>query len=302
MHRNVEPDYSIAPQADLDAAPRPGLLLKKTYSLYQEQFRRWLAITAPTSFMAAAVLWMANREVKAILRTIPRGEAKYHIGGVIATVALRAGGYFISWLIGCFALAAVATVVSDLDGNETEAVWKRDSHQRAREHFGALALAALFTSCAFLAGLFVAAFVEFAAGRLVGWSRFSRFRYGATLIGGVVVAGIVSWLGAAIPLIVRGNTTVWAALKKSVELSSGYEGVLFLLVVQTFAGSYLAWYATYYGVRFLIPDSLRYTEWCGWVLYGVGLLAAAAVEPPIFIGFSLLADPEQLNASSLPNS
>ncbi|MGA2747015.1 MAG: hypothetical protein ABSE44_20120 [Candidatus Sulfotelmatobacter sp.] len=302
MHRNVEPDYSIAPQADLEAVPRPGFLLKKTYWLYRGQFRRWFTITAPTSFMAAAVLWMANQGVKAILRGIPQSEIRYRLGKVLATVALRAGGYFISWLIGCFALAAVATVVSDLDGNETEAVWKRDSHQRAREHFGALALAALFTSCAFLAGCALAGFVELAAARVVGWRHVFRFNYGAALVGCVVISSMVSWLGAAIPLIVRGNTTVWAALKKSVELSSGYEGALFLLVVQTFAGSYLAWYATYYGVRFLIPDSLRYTEWYGWVVYGVALLAAAAVEPPIFIGFSLLADPEQLNASSLPNS
>jgi hypothetical protein len=298
----VEPNYSIAPQADLDAAPRPGLLLKKTYSLYRGKFGRWFAITAPTSFMAAAVLWMANQQVTTILRTTPRGETHYHFGEVVATVALRAGGYFVSWLIGCFALAAVATVVSGLDGDETDSVWQHDSHQRAREHFAALALAALFTSCAFLAGIFVAAIVEFAAGRLVGRPHFSRFAHSVTLIGSVVVASIVGWLGAAIPLIVRGNTTVWGALKKSVELSSGYEGALFLLVVESFAGSYFAWYATYHGVRFLIPDSLRYTEWCGWALYGVALLAAAAVEPPIFIGFSLLADPEQLNASSLPRS
>ena len=298
----METNYSIASQVNLEGAPRPGLLLKKTYSLYRGQFRRWFAITAPTSLLATAVLWMANQQVKTILRSIPRGETRYHLGEVIATVALRSGSYFISWLLGCFALAAIATVVSGLDDDDTDAVWKRDSHQRAREHVGALALAALFTSCAFLAGLLVAAFVELAAARVVGRPHFARFNYSASLIGGVVIASIVSWLGAAIPLIVRGNTTVWAALKKSVELSSGYEGALFLLVLESLAGSYFAWYATYHGAIFLLPDYLRYTAWYGWVVYGVALLAAAAVEPPIFIGLSLLADPERLNASSLPSS
>jgi hypothetical protein len=59
------------------------------------------------------------------------------------------------------------------------------------------------------------------------------------------------------PLIVAGNTGVWAALKKSVELSNGYEGGLFWLVVQSVAGSFVVVYATYYGLRLLLPDHLR---------------------------------------------
>ena len=87
---------------------------------------------------------------------------------------------------------------------------------------------------------------------------------------------------------------------KSIKLSDGYEGSLFLLVVHSLVGSYLAWYVSYHALRFMFPDYLRHTVWYGWFAYVVGVLAAAAVEPPIFIGFSLLADPEQLNESSLP--
>jgi hypothetical protein len=123
-------------------------------------------------------------------------------------------------------------------------------------------------------------------------------------VGTIVVASIVSWFGAAIPLTLRGNTGVWAALKKSVELSSGYEGALFLLVVGSMMGPYIGWYAVHYGFRFPLPDSLRYTSWYGWFVYIVAILVSAAFEPPIFIGFSLLADPERFTAlsSSLPGS
>lgn len=298
----METNYSLASQAELGAVPRPGLLLQQVHLLYRTRFRTWFAIMAPTSLLAAAVFLLADQKIKAIFRSIPRGQVPYHFGDIAGAGVLRFGSFFLSWLLGCFALAAIATVVSGLDDNDDEAGWRHDSYQRAREHLGAIVVTALITFSAFLAGMFVAGFVELTWGRLVGWSHFSRFLYGMTLAGYVVVASIVSWLGTTIPLILRGNTTLWAALKKSVELSSGYEGALFLLVVESVAGSFVAWYATYYGLRLLFPVPLRYTFWYGWVVYLVAVLASAAVEPPIFIGFSLLAEPELLNASSLPGS
>jgi hypothetical protein len=156
--------------------------------------------------------------------------------------------------------------------------------------------------------MLLAGFVEFAAIRVARWSHFShfshfpRFVYVAGLVGIVVVAGVVSWLGTAIPLILRGNTSAWKALKRSVELSDGYEGALLLLVVETLAGSYLAIYATFYGLSFLFPDPLRNAFWYGWVVMALAIIAGAAFEAPLFIGFSLLADPQLLNTSSLPGS
>jgi len=298
----VESDYSTAPLAERDSAPRPGLLLKNVHTLYRARFRRWLSITAPTSLLAAAVLYLANQKIRSIVTTIPRGGFQVHSAEFAEVTGLRFGGFLVSWLFGCFALAAIATVVNGLDGEDADEPWKYDSHQRAREHFGAIALAALFTFCVFLAGVAVAEFVEVTAGRFFGWSRVPGFFYGAAVVGWVVVASIVSWLGTAIPLIVQGNTTSWSALKRSVELSSGYEGALLWLVVETLLGSYLAWYATYYVSRLLFPVHLRHTVWYGWVVYALAVLATAAAEPPLFIGFSLLADPEPLSAPSLPAS
>ena len=74
------------------------------------------------------------------------------------------------------------------------------------------------------------------------------------------------------------------------KLSNGYEGSLFLLVIDSVVGSYLACYAAIYGVALVFPPHLRYTSWYGWIVLLVGVLAAAAFEPPLFIGFSLLAE------------
>ena len=201
----MEANYSIAPPVEALGISRSRLLLTNVFTLYRNQFARWFAITAPTSLLAAAVLWMADQQIRAIFRSIPPLAMKYHPGALAATLTLRFGSYFTSWLLGCFALAAIATVVNDLDGEELDSVWIHDSHQRARDHFGGLVVDALFTFCVFLSALAVAGFVEFAAIRVVGWSQFSRFNYGISLAGGVVVASIVCWLGKNMPLIVAGT-------------------------------------------------------------------------------------------------
>lgn len=298
----MEPTYSIAPQAEAVGGSCPGLLLKNVYTLYRNQFPSWFGITAPTSLLATAVLWMADQRIKAIFRSIPRGQFQFHAVEIGEAGLLRYGSFFLSWLLGCFALAAIATVVSGLEADNSDAVWIHDSHERAREYVGKLLLAALFTFCAFLAGMALVLILDVAVSRVVDRSHFSRYNYAVALGGYVAVASVLSWFGMAIPLILRGNVSFWAGLKRSVELSKGYEGALFWLVVQSVAASYLAAYGTYYVFSSFFPAPLQHTIWYGGLVFIVAVLAGAAVEPPIFIGFSLLADPDQLKVSVLPGS
>ncbi len=267
----MEANYSTSPPVEILGISRSRLLLTNVFTLYRNQFANWFAITAPTSLLAAAVLWMADQRIRAITGGIPLLELKNHKGAVAAEMALRFGSYFVSWLLGCFALAGIATVPNNLEGEDADSVWRQDSHQQAREHFGGLALTALFTFCSFAAGAAVEGFVISSVIRLVGWSHFARFNYAVSFAGVVVVASIVSWLGMSIPLIVASNIGVCAALKKSVELSNGYEGSLFWLVVQSGVGSLVAGYGTYYGLRLLFPTDLQYTFWYGWLVYIVAI-------------------------------
>jgi len=285
-------NYSSVRPVELGGVPRPRLLLKDVYSLYGSQFRRWFFITAPTSLLASVVLLMADQRIRAIYRSIPRGEIQYHLSEIAETYVLRFGSFFISWFLGCFALAAIATVVNRMDRDDRNSVWVSDSHQRARERFGPLLLAACSTFGLFLVGMAVVLVVDLALLRIVAPAHFSRFNNGAVLIGSLIVASIVSWFGMAIPLMLSDDIGVWKALKRSVKLSNGYEAFLFLLVIESFVGSYVAWYAVHYGLAFLFPAQLTYTAWYGWLVYLVAVLASAAVQPPMFIGFSLLASGE----------
>jgi hypothetical protein len=297
----VDQNYIVQP-VELGGVPRPRLLLKDVYRVYTGQFRRWFGVTAPTSLLAAAVLLMADRKISEIFRSFPVTQITHHMLEVTEAGALRYGSFFISWFLGCFALAAIATVIHGLDKREGEDVWISDSFQSAREHFVPLLLAAVFTFGIFLAGMAAMEFVLFALIRAVGWARFSRFSYGASLVGVVVIASIVGWFGMAIPLILAEDLGAWTALKRSLKMSDGYEGFLSLLICESLIGSYVAGYAVHYGLTFLFPIQLRYTAWYSWVVYGVTILASAAVQPPMFIGFSLLAASEHDNSSSLPHA
>ena len=280
--------------------------LSYVFTVYTGQFRRWLGITAPTSLAAALVLLMADQQIRTIFRGIPRGQVPEHITEIAEAFILRFGGFFVAWLLGAFALGAIATAIGDLDRSEDQ-VWRHDSHQLAREHLGALFLVAGVTFCGLVAGMFAVEMVAVAIVRVAGWARFSRFNFATALVGYVIVASVLSWFGMAIPLILRGKTGVWAALKKSMQLSSGYEGFLFLLIIESLVGSYIGWYAVHYTFALLVPISFKYTTWYGWIVYFASALASAAVQPPIFIGFSLLAQQGSLqipdihvNASTTP--
>jgi hypothetical protein len=118
----VGANYSLAPQAEVGAIPRPGFVIEHVHFRYREQFLTWFAIMAPTSLLAAAVFLLVDQRVNAIFRTIPRGQAQYHLADFVEANVLRFGTFFLSWLLGCFALAAIATVMAGLDSDDSKAV------------------------------------------------------------------------------------------------------------------------------------------------------------------------------------
>lgn len=162
-------------------------------------------------------------------------------------------------------------------------------------------LIALLTFCGLVVGLLTIQVVDLALIRMFGRAHLSRFLFGLSTVEWVVVASILSWFGMAIPIILRGQTGVWSALKKSVKSSNGYEVLLFLVVVESTVGSYAAWYAVSYGLALLFPAQFRYTQWYEWVVYFVTILASAAVQPLMFIGFSLLASERNADSQLLSN-
>ncbi len=296
----MEADYSAWRPVEADLRPTSVALLHQVYSIYARQFGRWFCIVAPTSVLASLVLLIADDRIREIFKSFPLSEIAQHGIEVAQAWAWRFGSFFLAWLLGCFALAAIASVVNGFADEDTESSWHNDAYQKAREHIGALLLVALFTFIVFLVGMVLSEFIESSAVKVVGWVHYKRFAYYTGIVGYVVVASIVSWFGMAIPLIVTNGVSVWSAVKKSLELSGGFETFLFFLVIESVAGSFAAWYAVHDGLTLLLPAHFRHAEWYGWTVYGLSILAAAAIQPPMFIGFSLIAAGDFESARLVP--
>jgi hypothetical protein len=289
----LETSYSQELQSEPRVQRHPGLLLHKVHEVFRLRFWRWLGIMAPASLLSACVLLLADERIRSINRGIRRGQVLGHMGDVMVMGAVRYGSFSLTWLLGCFALAAIATVVNQLDGENEADNWRRDSYQHAREHLGSIIGIAIITFCLFLLGMVGMGFVESAAFKIFGTARFLRYNYLFWLVSYALIATVVGLLGATIPIILASDIGVRAALIKSVEMSSGYEWTLLTLVVESVLGSFLVWYLVFHGLHLLLPSALTHSPWCGWVLNLLGVLLSAAVESPLFIGFALLADPER---------
>lgn len=293
----MEPNHSSLPQAEGIKPEGFSPLFAKVQRIYIQQFREWFAITAPTSVLATVVLVEADSTIREISPRIHHFYEMLQPTALVEIFLLRFGSYFVAWFLGCFALAAIATVVSRLD-IEDENLPLRGSHQRAREHLGGIFKTAIATFIAMLIGMAILEFAILTIVKVVGYARFHLYTYPVSLIGAAIVAGIVARLGMAIPLVVRG-IGVWAALNESLKIGERHKGFLYLLLIQSLVGSYVGWYAVHY-LLLLVPYSVKMLGWYSWGVLILSALTSAAVQPPMFIGFSVLAEEGDSAGKDLP--
>lgn len=272
--------------------PSTHELLGETYKLYRASLGRWFGITAPASLLVTTILVIADQNVRSFYRSDPA-----------LAILVRFGAFFLAWLFGCLTLGAVATGVNDIvTGVEENSDWLGDGYQRARECLRPIALIAAFTLVALLFGMVLISLLAFALVRTVGRSHFGTALYWGMLVGVLMVAWLLSRFGMAIPLVIGKSIGGWRALKESVELSRGNSGYLFLLVAESVAGSFVASLAIRYAFELLrLPNAVG-AGWLPWIYYPAVALASASVQPPMFIGFSVLAyrSPDEAMLASTP--
>jgi hypothetical protein len=139
-----------------------------------------------------------------------------------------------------------------------------------------------------LLGFGVILFVDVVLVRQADRSHSLSLGYWVAVVGVLIVSYVLSWFGMAIPLALQEEISGWQAMKLSLGISNGYEGYLFVLLLESLGGSYFAALALHYGFRLLGLGHLR-GDWLGWVALSASAIASAAVQAPMFIGFTVLA-------------
>lgn len=95
----LDTNYYLQPQPS--RSPRSQDLLRRTYQLYRTNFRTWLAITAPASILATAVVIMADDKVRAISYAVSPRDYVDGWREMLEAFLIRYGAYFLAWLSGC---------------------------------------------------------------------------------------------------------------------------------------------------------------------------------------------------------
>ncbi len=213
------------------------------------------------------------------------GSLLWRLGDRALVAAFRVGGFFVAWFLSCFALAAVATVVGRLN-REEEGAWDGEVYERARARVWRLLSGAALTFLSLVMGLAVTMSIELALFFALRKGSLFRFNYFVTLIVVVLVTSAMSWQGLMFPMLVWDDVGPWRAMRRSYALAAGYRAHLASLVSESLLASYLAGLAVYYVFGF-VAQRLA-IDWAGWLIFVAAILAAAAAEAPMFIGFSTL--------------
>ena len=282
-------NYAAVPA--FDARPSSWTLLHQVYILYREHHRKFAAITIPAALFAAFAISVCHTEGAYLASRAPKGlEILYHRWQYAQILGVGAMGFFLPWFFGCFAFAATATVVRNLLSQEDGQVDIGDGYARARECILPILLFSALT--------FLIVALGFTAGTWLGGNvmvrisnhHVSRFAYWMVALAGWLLAiAFVTRYALALPSIVHKKVGALQAMRSTVALTEGYDGYLFLLAMESFVGTIVASYAAAFFVMLLLQRApLIESPWSEWIIIVAAVLASALVEPPMFIGFSLL--------------
>ena len=282
-------NYAVVPA--FDQRPSAWSLLHQVYHMYRDHHRKFAAITIPAALFAAFVLSLSRSEAVYLAHeALVHQELLYSRLHLVETQAAEILGYFLSWFFGCFAFAATADGVRALLEPGPDEIDVADAYSKARQRIGAIFVFAVLTFS-------IAAVGSIASFRIAAHLAFGtvnrNFSVPVLWILGtgccLVVYAFLTRYALAIPKLMDSQVGIWAAMKSTVTLTDGYDGYLFLLTVESIVGTAIG---AYVGAEFAIlalqRTSLAQADWTPWVIVFTAALGSAFVQPPMFIGFSLL--------------
>ncbi len=282
-------NYAAVPAPDERAST--WTLLHRVYQIYRDHHRKFAAITIPAALFAALAFSMCRTEGAYLASRAPQGlEILSHPWEYTEILAIGIMGFFIPWLFECFAFAATATVVKELLTGQQAQRDIGDGYARARQCIRPIFVFAVLTFFIVALGFSAATWLGGSVMTKIANRRASHGAYWTIALGGWLLAiAFVTRYALAIPRIVHEKVGALKAMGSTVGLTDGYDGFLFLLAIESFIGTVVASYIGAALVLLVIQAGhLTQYAWAFWLMVLAAALASAFVQPPMFIGFSLL--------------
>lgn len=256
-----------------------GYVLARSYELYAKRFwtyfRMALLPATIALFVRSLVLLIAQQ-----LRGMGWLGHKWSLG---TSLTLAEQGLY--WVTSAFFFAAVAAnVLSDEDG---DSVPFSDAYSKARERLGGVIVVALIVWTLFIVtrGLALLAIFEVLQRVRSHWI----VQMIAFLLPIWLIAGLLSRLGLAIPeLINNPKTSISAAIRSSIRKTENWEPFFMAFLAKSAILGYGAYWLGNSALDWLWGQGALNETSYPWAERLIYITIAAALEPPLFIAFSVL--------------
>lgn len=267
-------------------------LLVETYSLYRERF--WTLFRM--ALLPAVVAYLVHslfREAVPRFRPATRNAAFWFY---LTSVSWLQEAIY--WCISAFFFAAVAAKIIE---HEKEEVPIADAFTIARTRLRPALGVALLCWFLFVIGRTAAGLVLIPVLQKISGNFWLAFMLIGTVF--LLVAGLVSRFGAAIPALIHDSSLPFRkALRASLKIMENWEPFfMFFLVKSALLGYGFYWLGNYL-LNWLWNRGTLTASTYPWVAQVLYISIAAALESPLFIAFSLLyresASPLQQYASA----
>jgi hypothetical protein len=260
-------------------------LLRQTYSLYSERFKTLFLIALPPAILAYFCGFIQRVVIGAMQtngwissRSFPT------LWMVLTAVALLEGAIY--WIASGFFFAGIATNVLQKDEN-LPAIY--DAFRVARTRLAALVIASLATWGIFVVARTVLGFAVVTLIERLGLFNRTMVLGSAILIVLVLISGLVSRLGLAIPILIDNpNASASQALRESLRITEGWETFFMLFLIKAGAVGYAAYWLVNQALFRLYERGMPREEVRPWLASVLYICLAAMLESPLFISFSLL--------------
>ncbi|PYV83278.1 MAG: hypothetical protein DMG93_09190 [Acidobacteria bacterium] len=287
-----EPRLSAERQITKQALSRPktGEFVEETLRCYHRNRWSFLEVALSAVLLSFLAIQFSRMEVRHLTRHVDLLSEPPSRFLLPEAMLISISGFFVSWMVFCLAFGAICLAVEQEHagyqismGGAFEAIFER--------------LGSFMGISALLFGLFFA-LETFALDRVTLWATpwiESRFGHLSpltwTLIGAggyVAVSFIIARLGAlAIPALILDDHSITDSLLISYRLTRCEWRILSVLLFKSIVGGYVAAMLPFWVAR-EIPPTVNLPWWFPWTLSAASIACVSAVEPVMFIGFSLL--------------